>query len=114
MSTYEQKGSSLLDEIKAGFSPDQINLKRVAAWIFLGIIIVAISLFGIRHMYEYNRFMTSQNAAIRALYPERNAQLFREGRQLNSLEVIDAEERLFRIPIDSAMTLIVTEYSERP
>ena len=114
MSTNESKGSSLLDEIKAGFSPDQINLKRVAAWFFLGIVIVAISLYGLMHMYEYNRFVASQNAAIRALYPEQNARLFRENRQLNSLEVIDAEERLFRIPIDSAMTLVVTEYSERP
>ncbi|MDG5765973.1 hypothetical protein QA596_00750 [Balneolales bacterium ANBcel1] len=97
-----------------GVSPDNINLRTVSFWIILGIVIVVITLFGVYNMFSYNQFLSSQQAAIDADYHELNERRAADHRMLNSFEVVDEEARRYRIPIDSAMTLMVAGRDNAP
>ncbi len=96
----------LEQSISHGVSPDHINVRRVSFWFMAGIIIISVSLFGLYHFYSYNQFLSSQQAAIDTSYEELEKRLEEEQRILNTFELIDEEDRRYRIPIDSAMTLI--------
>ncbi len=104
------KGRQDLDkEITFGVSEDNINLKTVSFWIVLGIVLVTITLFGIYNMYNYNQFLSSQEAAINAEFHDAQQRKDRDHRMLNSFELVDEENRRYRIPIDSAMALIAID-----
>lgn len=95
--------------ISSGFSDDYVNLKTVSFWIVLGIVIVTIILIGLYNMYNYNQFLSSQQAAINAEFHEMNQRKERDHRMLNTFELVDEDNRRYRIPIDSAMTLIARD-----
>ena len=92
-----------------GVAYDDINLRTVSFWIVLGIVIVAIILYGVYNLYSYNQFLSSQQAAIETEFHELEERRKRDHERLHSLEVIDEEEGRYRIPIDSAMTILVQE-----
>jgi hypothetical protein len=75
----------------------------------LGIVMVTIILYGVYNMYSYNQFLSSQQAAINAEFHELNQRMERDHRMLNTFELVDEENRRYRIPIDSAMALIARE-----
>lgn len=104
----EEFESSLL----YGVSHDQINLRTVSFWIVLGIVIVVAAIIGVYHMYTYNQFLSSQRAAINAEFVDTEIRRQRDHRMLHSFEVTDEENRRFRIPIDSAMTLLSDQASD--
>ncbi len=106
---YHNEQEELEHSISHGVSFDNINLRTVSFWMVLGILIVSIILYGLYNMYTYNQFLSSQQAAISSEYHDLNQRRDREHEKLNSLELIDEEERRYRIPVDSAMSLIVTE-----
>lgn len=106
--TYENP-EELNRSISQGVSSDNINLRTVTFWMVLGILMITVILYGLYNMYTYNQFLSSQQAAINAEYHELNWKREREQEKLNSFELIDEESRRYRIPIDSAMTIIVTQ-----
>ncbi len=97
--------------VSHGVSFDTINLRTVSFWIVFGILLVTISLIGVYNMFTYNRFLSSQEAAISAVYHDLEQRREREDEKLNSFELIDEENQRYRIPIDSAMSLIATDRS---
>ncbi|MBP3191072.1 hypothetical protein [Natronogracilivirga saccharolytica] len=99
------------DSIQYGVSFDNVNLRTVSFWIVLGIIIVAIILYGVYNMYTYNQFLSSQQAAIEAEFHELEEMRERDQERLHSVSMVDEEEGRYRIPIDSAMTLIVRQHT---
>ncbi len=104
-----KENQDLEKSISLGVSEDNINLKAVSFWIVLGIVLVIIILFGVYNMYNYNQFLSSQQAAIDADYHELYQMREREHRMLNTFELVDEENRRYRIPIDSAMALIARD-----
>ena len=104
-----KENQDLEKSITMGVSEDNVNLKTVSFWIVLGIVLVIIILFGVYNMYNYNKFLSTQQAAIDAEYHELNAMRERDHRMLNSFELVDEENRRYRIPIDSAMVLIARD-----
>jgi hypothetical protein len=96
-------------EISLGVSEDNVSIRTVSFWMVLGIVMVTIILFGLYNMYNYNQFLSSQQAAIDAEFHELKQRKEREHRMLNTVELVDEENRRYRIPIDSAMTLIARE-----
>ncbi len=108
----EQK-SNIQDKLKSsislGVTHDYVNLRTVAFWMILGIVMVTIILIGLYNLYNYNQFLSTQQAAINAEYHELEQLRERDRQKLTSFEMIDEENRRFRIPIDSAMTLIASD-----
>ena len=104
-----KENQDLQKSIAFGVSEDNVDLKTVSFWIVLGIVLVIIILFGVYNMYNYNQFLSSQQAAIDAEYHGLNDMREREHRMLNTFELVDEENRRYRIPIDSAMALIARD-----
>ncbi len=107
--SFNKENRDLEKSISLGITEDYVNLKTVSFWIVLGIIMVTIILYGVYYMYNYNQFLSSQQAAIDAEYYELNQKRERDHQMLNTFEVVDEESRRFRIPIDSAMALIARD-----
>ncbi len=95
--------------VSYGVSFDNVNLRTVSFWLILGTLIVTIILYGIYNMYAYNQFLSSERAAINVEFYELKERREQENRKLNTIELIDEEEGRYRIPIDSAMSLIATD-----
>ena len=107
--SLNKENPDLEKAISLGVTEDNVNLKTVSFWIVLGILMVTIILYGVYNMYNYNQFLSSQQAAIDAEYHELYQKRERDHRMLNTFEVVDEESRRFRIPIDSAMALIARD-----
>ena len=112
--TYDESRNELERSIDYGVSYDNINVRNVTFWIVLGLIIVIVMLFGVYNMYTYNQFLSQQQSAISSESHELKQIREEEHRKLNTLELIDEENMRYRIPIDSAITLIATDRYESP
>ncbi len=104
-----KKNQDLEKSISLGISEDNINLKTVSFWIILGIVMVIIIVFGVYNMYNYNKFLSTMQAGIDADYHGLNEMRERDHKMLNTFELVDEENRRYRIPIDSAMALIARD-----
>ncbi|MFO8029037.1 MAG: hypothetical protein R6U28_04180 [Cyclonatronaceae bacterium] len=111
--TKEHINKELEDSVTYGVSHDNINLRTVSFWIVLGIVMVVIILFGVYNMYTYNQFLSSQQAAINSEYHELEERRQRDREMLTGFELVDEENRRYRIPVDSAMTLMVRQQEAR-
>lgn len=100
---------SLGTSINYGAAPDQMDFGAITRWLIGGIIVVAISLVGLYHMFNHYQFRASQRAVIEAEFRDVTERREREQQILNSFEVIDEEKGRYRIPIDSAISLILKE-----
>ncbi|MEX0680220.1 MAG: hypothetical protein WD097_02475 [Balneolales bacterium] len=107
---YKNNQEELEHSISHGVSFDNINLRNVSFWMIFGIFLLTIILYGLYNMYTYNQFLSSERAAINMEFHDLNAMREREQQLLNTLELIDEENRRYRIPIDSAMALMADEY----
>ncbi len=108
----EKMREELESSMLFGASHDHINLRTISFWIVLGIVIVVVAIIGVYHMYTYNQFLSSQKAAINAEFIDMENRRQRDHRMLHSFEITDEENRRFRIPIDSAMTLLTEQATD--
>lgn len=91
------------DSVEHGVMGDQLNYKRLVFWSIFGTVLVIIFVKGLFEMYEYNRQVTQERVSADSEYYQVN-QLKREARkQLDSFGVVDLENGIYRIPIDSAI-----------
>lgn len=111
--TKERINKELEDSVTYGVSHDNINLRTVSFWLVLGVVMVIIILFGVYNIYSYNQFLSSKQAAINSEYHELEDRRQRERQMLTAFELMDEESRRYRIPVDSAMTLMVRQQEAR-
>lgn len=105
----EIEDSRVTDSLNYGVMLDQLNYKRLTFWSVLGVILVLIFVIGLFEMYQYNERLTQEAVSAESQYYQAN-QLKREARnQLDSFGVIDLENDVYRIPIDSAISEIAAE-----
>ncbi len=96
-------------EDEVGVEHEGIEARQVVgivAAIFIGL---AILIAGAVSWIKVAVHERQVEAAAEATYPELREVELRAARQLNHYEVIDAEQGIYRIPIDHAMDLIVNE-----
>lgn len=99
------------ESIRYGAMHDNLNYKKLFGYTFLGIVIVIGLLLIALQLFRFTAFQKSQQAAINAEFYELNDLRERHHRELTTFEAIDEEAGIFRIPIVSAMTLIVEDYN---
>lgn len=99
------------ESIRYGAMPDKLNYTKLFGYTFLGIVVVVILLAISWQLFRYTAFQKSQQAAINAVFHELEDLRYRHNRDLHAFEVIDEENGIFRVPIDSAMTLVVEDYN---
>lgn len=84
---------------------DKLNIKRITFWAVLGIVIFAVLLGGVYFLYNYNKFVTTQEASMGSEHEQITRMKQESQEHLNSFGVIDEEEGRYHIPVDSAMTI---------
>lgn len=105
----EVSNSKLARSLSLGVMSDELNYKRLVFWCILGMALVLIFIFALFEMYEYNSDVTQDRILESSEYYDIN-QLRTEGEEtLSTFGVVDLEEGIYRIPIDSAMNDIAGE-----
>lgn len=99
----------IADSVDTGVMLDRLNIKRLAFWSILGIILVLIFIQSLYEMNQYNTQVTQQRVSAESQYYQVN-QLKEEARnRLSSFGVVDLENGIYRIPIDSAINEMASE-----
>lgn len=102
--SVEITDEKVADSVDHGVMLDQLNYKRLVFWSVLGVIIVIVFVQALYEMYQYDQQITRERVSAESQYYQAN-QLKSEARdQLNSFGVVDLENNIYRIPIDSAIT----------
>jgi len=95
--------------VEHGVMFDDLNIKRLVFWSVFGVILVAIFVKALFEMYQYNAQSIQERVSADSEYYQVN-QLKRDAEdQLNSFGVVDLENGVYRIPIDSAINEIAAE-----
>lgn len=97
------------DSVDHGVMLDQLNYKRLVFWSVFGIIIVSVIVQALYELYQYNQSFIEERVSSESQYYQAN-QLREEGeQQLDSFGVVDLENGIYRIPIDSAISNIAAD-----
>lgn len=105
----EVQDPEVADSISFGVMSDDLNYKRLIFWSVLGMVLVLIFVIALFEMFEYNTDVTQSRISEQSEYYQIN-QMKMEGEEtLSTYGVVDLEEGIYRIPIDSAMNDIINE-----
>lgn len=99
----EISDDNVAESISYGVMADNLNYKRLAFWSVLGVILVLIFVQALVEMYQYNTQVTRERISAQSEYYEVNRINNEAEETLSSFGVVDPEEGIYRIPIDSAM-----------
>ena len=91
-----------------------IEAGQIVAFVFLLIIIIGVFVWVASLWFESVADQTHQEAAATSTYPELRQVELAATQLLNQYEVINADQGVYRIPIDRAIDLIVDEAPPAP
>ena len=105
----EISDSKVADAVEHGVMFDQLNHKRLVFWSVFGTILVIIFVKALYEMNQYNERLTQENMSANSEYYQVNQLKQQAEQQLDSFGVVDLENGVYRIPIDSAISEIAAE-----
>jgi|GEM_PF-2514700 len=108
---YQLSLEDLRKDIELGVVPDRLNDGKLFRLFLAGILLVVGMVLFAAELYRYIDFKTSFQAAVAAQYPELQRLEAKHANELTTTAVLDSTSRIYRIPVDSAITLIVNEAS---
>lgn len=94
---------------KRGAMDDNPNYKRILFWSVLGFVIFIAFVYMLSSMYQYNSYTTEAEVSANSDYYQIKELNKKEDEILKSYGVVDAENGIYRIPIDSAINKYVEE-----
>lgn len=105
----EVADKEILDSIDHGVMFDRLNIRRLMFWSVLGIVLVILFIQSLVEMYQFNRLISDEAASSSTEYYQVNQQKRQATETLNSFGVVDLENGIYRIPIDSAINEMADE-----
>lgn len=94
--------------IEHGVMEDKPNYKRLVFWSLFGIVIFVVFLISLMGMYDYNNFMFSQQVSEQSTFTQINELRAEDQERLSSFGVVDEEQGVYHIPIDSAIKIMAS------
>lgn len=105
----EVSDQKVVDAFEHGVMLDQLNYKRLVFWSVFGIILVSIFVQALYEMYQYDQQVIQERVSAESQYYQAT-QLKNEAQDhLESFGVVDLENGIYRIPIDSAITEMASD-----
>ena len=92
-----------------GATPDNLNYKRLFFWTTFGTVVILLFVVAVYNVYQYTYDGVMQENAERSQYYDIDELQNEATDQLNSFGVVNMEEEIYRIPIDSAISRMVEE-----
>jgi hypothetical protein len=96
--------------VQLGASPDTFNYKTLFGLFIAGILLVVALIYFAITYFNYLTFKQTQQAAESAVYFQLESLKAQDSAVLNHYGVIDAESGIYRVPVDSAVSLVVQDY----
>jgi len=97
------------NEYEFGASPDKLNYNTLFFWSAFGTTVIVLFIVAIFFVYEYTFQGVGQQSAERSQFYEIEQKMERDNAHLNSFGVVDLDEGIYRMPIDSAISRIVQD-----
>lgn len=95
--------------VSHGVMSDTLNYGKLIFWSSLGATLVIIFVIGLVYFSQYSLFEAQKEASSRVTYSDFSALMAEQEEELNSFGVVDLEEGVYRIPIDSAISRIAID-----
>lgn len=95
--------------VSHGVMSDNLNYGKLIFWSTLGASLVIIFVIGLVYFSQYSLFEAQKEASSRVTYSDFSALMAEQEQELNSFGVVDLEEGIYRIPIDSAISRIAID-----
>lgn len=97
------------DSLGMGAMLDHHNYKRLIFWSVLGMVLVVIFIQALYELYQYDTQLIREEVAASSEYYQVRQLEENALQRLDSFGVVDPEEGIYHIPIDSAMKRMVRE-----
>lgn len=104
-----EASENFVDSVEYGATFDKLNYNRLTFWSVFGTAVILLFIISIMFIHEYTRTSALQRSDESSLYYDINELQEQEKETLESFGVVDPEEGIYRIPIDSAITIISNE-----
>lgn len=95
--------------VNYGANFDNLNYRRLFFWSIFGIAILAIIIQSIMYIHDYTESSSTRLKSEQSQFYEIDEIKLNDRERLDSFGVVDSEAGIYRIPIDSAITLIANE-----
>ncbi len=106
LSTDDEEFAVAVDH---GVMSDTLNYNKLIFWSTLGTALVIIFVIGLVYFSQYSLFESQKQVSAQSTYSEIQNLKAKQNQELNSFGVVDLEEGIYRIPIDSAISRIATD-----
>lgn len=107
--TIETEDEDLYRYVQHGVHEDKLNYKRLTFWSVLGTALVIIIIALLIPFSQMTLFSAQMDASANSTPVEIRELRAQDQETLNSFGVVDLENGIYRIPIDSAISKIATE-----
>ncbi len=97
------------NDYEFGATPDKLNYSRLFFWTIFGTVVILLFIVAVFNVYDYTYDGVNQQSAEESLYYDIDQLEASSSEQLNSFGVVNPEEGIYSIPIDSAITKIAQE-----
>lgn len=97
------------EDYEFGATPDNLNYSRLFFWSIFGTAVILLFIVAVFNVYDYTYDGVQQQNAEQSTYYDVDQLEASSTEQLNSFGVVNLEEGIYRIPIDSAITKIAEE-----
>ncbi len=95
--------------IEFGATYDNLNYSRLTFWSLFGTAVIVLFIIAVMFMHEYTRTSALQERAEQSVYYDIEELNRTDQVTLDSFGVVNPDEGIYRIPIDSAITIIATD-----
>lgn len=95
--------------IEFGATFDTLNYNRLTFWSVFGTVVILLFIIAVMFMHEYTRTSSLQDRSEQSIYYDIEELKQTDQVKLDSFGVVDPDEGIYRIPIDSAITIIATD-----
>ena len=100
---------SFVESVGFGANFDRLNYRRLFFWSIFGTLIFLVIVQSLIFIYDYTQSSAVQLRSEQSQFYEIDEMKQNDQDKLNSFGVVDPEAGIYRIPIDSAITLIANE-----
>jgi transposase-like protein len=97
------------ESVEFGAVPDRLNYPRLTFWSIFGTVVIVMMVLAIMAIYEYTSTSAQQARSAESEFYELRELQQRDQSTLDSFGVVDPEQGIYRIPIDSAITIIAQD-----
>lgn len=99
----EISDAQVADAVEHGVMLDKLNYKRLIFWSVFGVILVLIFVQALFEMYQYNQQVAQERVSNESQYYQVNELKTNARQKINSFGVVDLENGIYRMPIDSVI-----------